>query len=198
MMKRHWIIGLCALLISATAISGCQTLRQVANLRLIDFALDRINDLHLAGVPVQRAESYEDLRATDIARIAASLAQNRLPVEFELHLAADNPEENQVDARMIQMDWTLFVEDRETISGVFNDEVVLPSGVTTIIPLFIQLDLVEFFGESLRDLVELALSLSGQGGEPTNIRLQAQPTIRTPLGPIRYPQPITIVSRDVG
>ena len=32
----------------------------------------------------------------------------------------------------------------------------------------------------------------------TRIALRATPTIDTALGPIRYPQPITIVSRQVG
>ena len=190
-----------ALFILATlsiGLAGCQTLRQVASLRLVDFALDRVTDVDLAGVPLDRLQNYEDLRPTDLARLAGALSRSEMPVAFDLHLAAENPPDNPVDARMLEMDWTLFLEGRETVSGVLNEEIVLPSGAVTDIPLSIRLDLVDFFGNNLRDLVELALSLSGQGGAPTNVRLEALPTIQTPLGPIRYSQPITIVSRDVG
>jgi hypothetical protein len=62
----------------------------------------------------------------------------------------------------------------------------------------ISLNLIEFFDGSAQDLVELALSLAGQGGASKEISLQATPTVSTPLGPIRYPGPITIVSREVG
>ena len=179
-------------------LSGCQTLRQVAGLRNVDFALSSVNQLELAGVPLQRVQSYEDLRATDVARLAAAIAQNRLPVAFDLNVAAENPQDNPTDARMLELDWTLFIQDRETISGVLDREFVLPRGEVTTIPLQIRLDLVEFFGQDLQNLVELALSLSGQGGAPTNVRLEAMPTIQTPVGPLRYPQPITIVARDVG
>jgi hypothetical protein len=66
------------------------------------------------------------------------------------------------------------------------------------VPLDVSLNLVEFFQGSARDLVELALSLSGQGGAPKEVALRATPVVDTPLGPMRYPRPITIVSREVG
>jgi hypothetical protein len=96
------------------------------------------------------------------------------------------------------MDWTLFLEDRETISGTFDQDILLPAGQRTDVPIPIRLDLVDFFGRNLSDLVDLALAVSGQGGQSKDIKLMARPTIDTPIGPIQYPQPITIVARNVG
>jgi hypothetical protein len=62
----------------------------------------------------------------------------------------------------------------------------------------VSLNLVEFFEGSGRDLLELALAISGQGGAPKEIALEATPIVDTALGPMRYPRPITIVSREVG
>jgi Amt family ammonium transporter len=59
-------------------------------------------------------------------------------------------------------------------------------------------DLIDFFEGSAQDLVELALSLSGQGGSPREVTLRATPSVDTALGPISYPQPITIVSQEIG
>jgi hypothetical protein len=115
-----------------------------------------------------------------------------------LHLLAENPAENSTDARLVRMDWTLLLQERETLSGVFADNVLLPPGQPTDVPITVSLNLVEFFEGSARDLVELALSLSGQGGSPKNVALRATPVIDTPIGPMRYPQPITILSREVG
>ena len=94
--------------------------------------------------------------------------------------------------------WTLLLEDRETISGVFEDEVIFAPGMPTTFPLTIQLDLLEFFEGSASDLGELALSLAGEGGSPKNVALRAVPTISTALGPIQYPGTITILSAEVG
>lgn len=186
------------LIVPATAIQGCQTLREIAALRLVDFAIDNVSDARLAGVQIERLRSYEDLSATDILRLSRALATQELPFQFRLNVAARNPEENQVQARLVRMGWTLLLEDRETISGTLEENYVLPPGQTTTIPLMIEIDLVDFFDRNLEDLVDLALSAAGQGGETTNVKLQARPTIDTPLGEMEYPRQITIVSRDFG
>jgi hypothetical protein len=98
---------------------------------------------------------------------------------------------------MTQMDWTLLLSDRETISGTFDREVVLPPGEPTDVPIDVEVDLVRFFDNNLRDLVDLALAVGGEG-EAQNVKLQARPTIRTAVGPMEYPGEITIVNKDVG
>ena len=180
------------------ALPSCKTLQELATLRDVRFAIDRVADVELAGVDLSRVRSYEDLSPTDVLRLGRAASRRTAPLAFTLHLAAENPPSNSVAARMVQMDWTLFLEGRETVSGVFNENVTLSPGEPTDVPISIQLDLVEFFGENLRDLVELALAVSGEGGQPKEVRLQAIPTIETPIGPIRYPQPITIVARELG
>lgn len=187
-----------ALVVMITIWGGCQTLEQIAQLRHVDFALDRVSQTHLAGVNVDQKQSLNDVRAIEMARLAAALADGRLPLDFRLHIGAENPDDNQVSARLVRMDWTLFLEERETVSGRYEGDVLLPPGQRTDIPIDISLDLVRFFGENLNDLIDVALSLSGQGGSPRNVSLRATPIIDTPVGALRYPRPITIVSRDVG
>jgi len=74
----------------------------------------------------------------------------------------------------------------------------LPPGQPRDIPVNISLDLFDFFERSGPDLFNLALNLLGVGGEPSRVSLRAVPTVNTALGPITYPQPITIVDRRVG
>jgi hypothetical protein len=179
-------------------LSACATLQQMAALRNVEFTLDRVSDLRLAGIDLGRVDSFDDLGLGDAGRLALAVSQRRLPLDLRLHLMAENPEGNTTDARLVRMDWTLLLQDRETLSGVFDGNVLLPPGQPTDVPVDISLNLVEFFEGSARDLVELALSLSGQGGAPKNVALRATPVVDTPLGPMRYPRPITIVSREVG
>lgn len=195
---RPLLVGAILCIAAVGVLQGCQTLREIASLRSVEFALDRVAEAELAGVEIQRLRSYQDLRASDVARISAAVASGELPLSFELFVAARNPEENRVQARMVRMAWTLLVEERETISGVVDEAFTLPPGEIRHIPITIQLDLVEFFDANLRDLVELALSFGGQGGEPKNIKLRAIPTIDTPVGAIEYPESITIINRDLG
>lgn len=200
-MKRIFRSALVLLLIAAAALAvpACQTLREVANLREVDFSIRRVAGAQLAGVDLSRIRSYEDVRPADLARLTAALSGGEAPLAFVLHLDAANPRENGVTARMVEMDWTLLLDDTETISGTFNENVAIGPGETRDIGIPIRLDLFRFFDRSAQDLVELAAAVSGRGGAaPKQIKLRARPTIQTPLGAIRYPRPITVEVAEVG
>jgi hypothetical protein len=186
------------LVVAALVASGCATLQQLAALRSVDFAVDRVSSVRLAGVDLNSVRSYRDLSVADVGRLSLAVSRRELPMDFQLHLTATNPEDNSADARLVRLDWTLLLQGRETISGVFADETLLPRGRPTDVPIAMSLDLIDFFEGSAQDLVELALSLSGQGGSPREVTLRATPSVDTALGPISYPRPITIVSREVG
>jgi hypothetical protein len=177
---------------------GCATLQQLAALRSVEFALGPVGAVRLAGVDLSQVRSASDLSPIDLARVAAAVAQRSAPLELTVGLEATNPADNKVTARMVRLDWTLLLQDKETIHGVIDTATVLPPGQLQTIPMTMRLDLFQFFQQSARDLVDLVLGLTGRSATPTRISLRAVPTIETPIGPISYPNPITIVSRTVG
>jgi hypothetical protein len=197
-ISRGWGRSLLITLATTATLAACTTLRQFAALRQVDFGIAGVEDARLAGVDVEDIRDYDDLSATQIARLGLALASNRMPFDFQLELSALNPADNDVAARLVRMDWSLWLENRETVSGTLDRTFVLEPGQPQEIPITISLDLLEFFDRNAEDLVDLVLAATGQGGAPTRLSLRARPTIDTPLGPIRYPEPITIVSRDVG
>jgi hypothetical protein len=194
-MRIHRAVAIVSL---AIALSSCATLQQIAALRDVDFSVDRLSGVRLAGVDLARVRSYSQLSVTEAARLASAVSQRTLPMDFTVHLTAVNPEDNSVDARLVRMDWTLLLQDRETLSGTFADETLLRRGQPTDVPIDVSLDLLDFFQGSAQDLFDLALSIADPNAPPTEVALRATPTVDTALGPIRYPRPITIVSRDVG
>lgn len=177
-------------------LASCTALQEIANLRNVDFAIESVTQTNLAGVDVQDVRGYDDLNALEIGRLGVALARGEMPLSFTLNLGASNPPENAVNARLVQLDWTLLLDDTETISGIFNDERVIPPGADVLIPISMELDLIQFFGRNLEDIVNLAAAVAGQGS--SEIALRARPTVTTPIGPITYPSEITIVSQQVG
>jgi len=188
---------LCAAVSVASGVS-CATLRSIAALRRVDFSIDGVTGARLAGVALDRVRDAGDLSAVDVARVGGALARGAVPFEFVVHVGALNPEDNGVAARLIGMDWTLLLDGRETVTGRLDREIVLEPGVRGDVPIAVSLDLVEFFGRNAADLLDLGLAVAGAGGEPKRIAVRAVPEISTALGPIRYPEPITIVSTEVG
>jgi hypothetical protein len=184
-------------LLGLLSASGCATLGQIMALEDVDFALDGVAEARLSGVDLLAIRSFGDLSFGDGAALASAIAGGNLPLALNLSVAASNPPEN-VDARMVRMDWTLFLDGRETVSGLVDREITIPRGQRTVFPVEVSLDLLDFFEGSARDLVDLALSLSGQGGEPKEVMLTVLPTIETALGPIRYDRPVRVVRTTVG
>jgi hypothetical protein len=182
----------------AVLVTSCATLQQIAALRSVDFQLDHVANVRVAGIDASSISSYSDLSIMDAARVGAAIARRELPLVFDLHVSAENPEENPVTARLLRMQWTLLLDDTETISGLIEQELELPPGQPRDIPVGISLDLFDFFERSGPDLFNLALNLMGVGNEPSRVAIRAMPTVNTALGPISYPQPITIVDRRVG
>lgn len=185
--------------LSLLGMQGCQTIREIRALERVDFALDRVSRMTLAGVDLTGVGSYTDLAFLDVGKIGAGLAAGSLPLDFDLHIAARNPPENAVQARLIAMDWTVLLQGRDAVSGSIDREVILPPGETRDVTITVGLDLLEFVEGNAVDLVELALAIAGkEGGKPKEITVRARPTISTAIGPIRYPGEITIVSETVG
>jgi len=177
---------------------ACATLQQVAALRQVTFALAGVREGRLAGVALARIASYQDLTAVEIGRLTLAIARNDLPLAFRVDVRAENPADNGTTATMVRLAWSLYLDDKETINGVLDTSYVLPPGQPVVIPLQMTLNLLQFFDGPAESLVDLAAGLAGLHADPTRIALRAVPSINTPLGPIAYPSPITIISRTVG
>ena len=180
---------------ASVVLTGCATLRQVVALRHVDFSLEGTSGGTLAGIPIQSTRSLGDLRALDVVRIGAAVSKGELPLEGVSLVSAFNPVDN-AQARLVGMDWTLFLDDRETVSGALDQEYVLPPGEPVTIPVRVRLDLLDFFDEQFEEVVALALAVAG-AGEARRVRLEATPSIQTRWGPIRYPEPVRI-EHEVG
>lgn len=190
-----------ALFLSLALVSstGCATVQQILALSQVDFSIVGADQGSLAGIDLGRLRSARDLTPGQLLSLATAVQSGRLPFSFTLHVAADNPADNGIVARLVQLDWTMFLEGRETVSGSLARDVLMPPGERTDVPLRIELDLRRFYEDNARDLADLAISLAGgSGGAPKQIELRARPTVQTEIGPIAYPGEISIVSATVG
>ena len=174
------------------AVPGCTTLQQIAALRSVDFELDRLSNGLVAGVDLDRLSRGGSLGPTDLARLGTAAARGEVPLRFTLHVGAENPADNPVAAQLVSLDWTLFLDGTETISGVYNDDRQIAPGAEVDLPIEMELDLARFFGRNVTDLARLVGNLAGAETQRQTVRLDARPSINTQLGPIRYPGVISI------
>jgi len=184
-------------LIALLALPGCTALQQLAVLRTVSFAFAGISDVRVAGIAIGPGARFSSLGVADAARLGAAVVAREVPLELVAHVSATNPPENTVTARMVDLDWTLFLEDRRALAGGLGGAVAITPGRTADVPLAVRLDLLELGSGGARDLFDLALAIAGQGALRKELRLELVPTIETSLGPIRYPSPV-VVRRPAG
>lgn len=200
-------ISLCLLLFSVLLFQGCASLsdvfRTLTSLKQLQFRLQGINDFSLSGIGISNKSQLRDFTIADGVKLLAAFRSQRLPVRFLLNVEARNPNDGtngttRTLSTLTRFDWRLLIDDRPTISGGIDKALEIPgSGQSTIIPLRLELDLYEFFGQGgYDDLLNLALALGGKNGDISRVALDAQPSVSTPLGDITYPERITIVSRE--
>ncbi len=194
MARMRWVIVSAV----AVALAGCATLSQITALRGVDFSLAGVDGGRLAGVDLRRVARYEDLSPIEAGRLALAFSRRDVPLEFRVLVRGDNPADNRTAATLVKLDWTLLLDDKETVSGVLDTAVTMPPGQSAVIPIPVRLNLRQFFDGPAQSLVNLAASVAGLSSHPTRIAVRAVPTIHTALGDITYPSPITIVSRTVG
>jgi hypothetical protein len=177
-------------------LTGCTALQQMAALRHCTFAFANVSDVRVAGIAIGPDARVGSLGLADATRLGAALLANQVPIELVAHVSATNPAENKVAARMVHLDWRLFVEDRQALAGTLDDAVSIPHGHTTDVPLAVRFDLLQLTSGSARDLYDVALAIAGQGTVKKDLRLELVPTVETALGPIRYPSAL-VVRRSV-
>jgi hypothetical protein len=205
-MKNRIFITTLTIIIATLFLGSCKTLNQFAdslnNLQRLEFKLDEVNNFRLAGVNLSNIKSVSDISLMDGIKLTKAFSEKRLPAQFVLNVDAKNPNDGtggskQSSATLTALDWKLYIDDKETIAGNINKELVIPgTGSSETIPLVMNIDLYEFFGnKGYEDIINLALAIGGQGGSASRLKLDARPTVKTPLGNINYPNRITIVDK---
>ena len=123
-------------------LSGCATLQQLTPLHSVRFEFSNVSDVRIAGIPIGAQTSFRSLSVADAARLSAAVLAHEVPLELVAHVDATNPAENSVTARMVALDWSLFIEDRRTLTGGLVNPVTIASGATSDVPLKMRLDLL--------------------------------------------------------
>lgn len=181
------------------AIIACQQIKNVthtlSNFSAPRFKIENITEFKLAGIPLATKSSINDFSPIDAVKLGQEVARNRLPASFIINIAVKNPNtgvggSKPIPVTLKKMDWVLFIDGVQTISGKLNKEFQYPANNTVgYLPLEVSLDLFEFFGNrGYEGLINLALYLGGVKSDPSKIVIEAVPTFSTPFGDYQSPK----------
>jgi hypothetical protein len=183
--------------------SSCSVYETMVNLSRLKFKLGTVNNFTVSGINISSKKSLQDFSPLEIVNLTSVIASGKLPASFTLNVEAKNPNDGsggypKTDATLKAFPWRLEIDNVETISGNIGTPVSVPgTGEITNIPLTMNIDLIEFFGnKGFDNLLNLALSLGGQQGSSSRLSLYATPTVSSPIGDIKYPGELKIVDQS--
>jgi hypothetical protein len=184
-------------------LTSCSVYETIVNLSRLKFKLGSVDNFEIGGINISGKKSFQDFSAVEILMLTSTLTSGKLPASFTLNVEAKNPNDGtggypKTDATLKAFPWRLNINETETISGNIGSPVTVPgTGEVTNIPLDMNIDLIQFFGNNgLENLLNLALSLGGQEGSSSRLTLFATPTVSSPLGDIKYPGELKIVDQS--
>ncbi len=203
-MKRIYRIFLFSVFFSAMFLNiGCSgVMDALTNVQRLQFRLDKVSGMKLAGVYLSNIASLSNISVLDAANLLANFTQGKLPVEFTLNVLAKNPNDGtggtkNTAAVIKNLAWRLFIDSKETINGNVRDVSVPGVGQTTNIPIGMSFDLLKFFNDAgYNNVVNLALALGGKNGSSSRITLKVKPTVETVFGPITYPGEFDVIDKE--
>ncbi len=198
-MKKLILLSIALIFIT----TNCSVYQTVVNLSRLQFKLGDVNNSTVNGINISNKRSLQDFNALEIISLTQVIASGKLPASFTLNVEAKNPNDGtggypQTNATLKEFPWRLEIDDVETIAGNIGTPVTIPgTGEVQNIPLTMNIDLMEFFGnKGLENLVNLALTLGGQQGSSSKLALFATPTVTSPIGDIKYPGELKIVEES--
>jgi hypothetical protein len=194
------ILTLLLLVISET---GCSAYETIVNLSRLEFKIDSVDNIELAGIPLKSKLSINDFSTLETLKLSTAFVRNTLPLTFTINVDAKNPNDGtggypRTSATIVSFPWKLFLDDKQTVTGNINSEVAVPgTGEATNIPIKVTIDLVQFFKDrGYQGILNLALNIVKESSTPSKITLYAQPTVGTQLGNIKYPKEIKIINLE--
>ncbi len=198
-MKKILLLSITILLLT----SSCSVYETMVNLSRLKFKLGDVNNFTVSGINISNKKSLQDFNPLEIINLTQVISSGKLPASFTLNVEARNPNDGsggypRTDATIKDFPWRLEIDDVETITGNIGTPVTVPgTGEIQDIPLTMNIDLIEFFGnKGYENLINLALTLGGQQGSSSKLTLFAEPTVTSPIGDIKYPGEIKIVEQS--
>ncbi|MCX6154734.1 MAG: hypothetical protein NT007_11290 [Candidatus Kapabacteria bacterium] len=201
-MKRKLVIIFVAIFF-IISLNSCSLFFGKNTIKNLKFKIDGISAFRMNGFDISEKNTFKDFGAEEVIRFMASYNMQKIPVEFMLRLKILNPNDGnsgtqRITCTLTKLDWKLFLNDNELISGITETpSEITPGGHGITVPIRVSANLFKVLNFSnAESAVNIILSLGGIKGSPEKLKLEVQPTVSTIFGEITYPEKITVINKS--
>lgn len=170
-------------------LSSCDVMNQMSQVQqfaLCEFDINGVDNVRIAGIELDENMDRDDLNTAQLMQLTAAIFKKEMIVDFDVLLKINNP--NNKTAAMNRMDYELFIDNKQILTGQMNQPVNVPPNTSARVPMPIQLDLFKVLNnETQNSLVNLAFKLTGDKSDPAEILLKVKPYIKVGGRELAYP-----------
>jgi hypothetical protein len=192
-------LGLAVIILGLLSVQGCDLYETLVNLTRLQFSLDEVDNLAVAGVSLDDKTDISDVSASEVLTLSTALLAGELTTSMTLNVEALNPNDGsggyqRTKALIKAFPYNLQLREKRVVSGDIEEPISVPgTGEVEIFKLGVEFDLLEIFAfVGYEDALNMTLQLNASDNDATTLALRALPVVGTEYGDINYPDTLTI------
>jgi hypothetical protein len=180
------IIGVC----------GCGINKQAQQIKALEKCTYRItsaDEITVGGTDVKKLFDGQDINLASLPGIAFGLLRQDVPLKARLNLEVKNPSADM--ASINQFEYKILINNADLAEGVVNQEVIVPAGQSTVVPVNMIVNLYPFVSNKkvMSEVSEFLKAGKNGGAEKKGLlTLKIRPSIKVGNSLVKYPGFITI------
>jgi len=176
--------------------AGCGINRQAQQIKALEkctYKVTSAEEITVGGTDVKKLFAGDDINLASLPGIAFGLLRQDVPLKAKLNLEIKNPSGD--DAAINQFEYKILINNADLAEGVVNQEVNVPAGQSTVVPVNMIVNLYPFVSNK-KVMNEVAAFLkAGKNGSAEKkglLTLKIKPSIKVGNSLVKYPGFITI------
>jgi hypothetical protein len=176
--------------------AGCGINRQAQQIKALEkctYKVASAEEITVGGTDVKKLFAGDDINLASLPGIAFGLLRQDVPLKAKLNLEIKNP--SGEDAAINQFEYKILINNADLAEGVVNQEVNVPAGQSTVVPVNMIVNLYPFVSNK-KVMNEVAAFLkAGKNGSAEKkglLTLKIKPSIKVGNSLVKYPGFITI------
>ncbi|MEJ7558393.1 MAG: LEA type 2 family protein [Pedobacter sp.] len=190
-MKRIVLFSL--LIIAASSCGINRQAQQIKALEKCTYKVTSADEITVGGTDVKKLFAGQELNLASLPGLAFGLLRQDVPLKARLNLEIKNP--SSEDAAINQFEYKILVNNTDLAEGVVNQEVNVPAGQSTVVPVNMIVNLYPFVSNK-KVMDEIAAFVkagkSGSAEKKGLLTLKIRPSIKVGNSLVKYPGFITI------
>jgi len=178
------------------AVSGCGINKQAQQIKALEkctYKITSADEITVGGTDVKKLFEGQEINLASLPGLAFGLLRQDVPLKARLNLEVKNPSGD--DAAINQFEYKILINNADLAEGVVNQEVNVPAGQSTVVPVNMVVNLYPFVSNSkvMGQIAEFMKAGKNGGAEKKGLlTLKIRPSIKVGNSLVKYPGFITI------